>query len=1023
MKQDVLQDADKYMKERRRKKWWHKVVISLAAIVVFCTTYALILPAVTLEKDAPAEEEQAGEVMKVSEVEGEISTPKFAPITNDSAFVYELTSDGSSVLSIREESQCRLLSVRENDKIQYDFSVQTKSYTDESFGEGRVKFEFVLPMTSEEAAFDLKSMEWLDDSDKYAPIVSEEERLVGEQRVVCQVLTGYKNLASKDGTPVIPGKFSEQVVVTLKKAEAGESFSLQISAAMENSSWNEICEKHHSRETCTVTSDKYTVLTSVTEEEEQEIYERFSQEIDELEKLGELDEGGHQTAEKLLDRIQEAYNLGLLTEEKYVKLCDRVNGLLDDEEQETIAEAAEGTNWMRLRDSGWFEEYSDSGNSSDVNTVTETMTAKKLKASADEGEVAEAGNVPPSDVQVNGRGGEKTSEDGTVTVSKTISGTDLENVFDITLRVQTNQNISEVANEPDMAVVIVMDISNTMNTNFCGVTRYAAAMTAAEQFLDSFADNNTLGVSKVGYVAFNTDAHKIFGLQKCTNENDANALKNTMRTETGKIINASGYSSSHSRFTNIEAGLAMASDMLNAVTNKNKFIIFLSDGFPTTYISSGYSGYDPYDSTGRRFYDHVLNKKCLYGTSYSDEAAIRARNKAKAIKGSGTMIFSIGVDVGGQTIQTYVHQSENANGFSVVDRTSTRYEIGDAESDASYKNWLRNRIGSGYYYDSTDSTGLNNAFKTIFEEIKKKTIAGSQADWVAADPIPISGAVANVEFIGLYDIKDKLVDGPLSGSNEEGAENTAKFVSEKKAIDWDLKQSGYQKSGEGLTTTYTYHLVYRVRLKNEECSFGEGTVYPTNATTTLHYRIIEGTEENLKISDPKTVDFPIPSVKGYVSELSFDKVDNHENPLAGAEFTLRHDTTKCAECRGDGKSVRVKDMTALSGPDGKVKFESIPSGHTYVLTETKVPDDYTTTGDIYWVVVAYDKVKVEVLASDKKTKKEWDGKIVNNIYYELPNTGGTGTIPYAAGGVLLISASGFLLYIHIKRRKEGIASS
>ena len=193
-----------------------------------------------------------------------------------------------------------------------------------------------------------------------------------------------------------------------------------------------------------------------------------------------------------------------------------------------------------------------------MNTVTETMTAKKLKASADEGEVAEAGKVPPSDVQVKDKGGEKISEDETVKVSKTISGTDLENVFDITLKVQTNQNISEVANEPDMAVVIVMDISNTMKSNFGEVTRYAAAMTAAEQFLDSFADNNTLGVSKVGYVAFNTDAHEIFGLQKCTNRNDANALKNTMRTETGKIINAKDYSSSHSRFTNIEAGLAMA---------------------------------------------------------------------------------------------------------------------------------------------------------------------------------------------------------------------------------------------------------------------------------------------------------------------------------------------------------------------------------------------------------------------------------------------------------------------------------
>ena len=318
---------------------------------------------------------------------------------------------------------------------------------------------------------------------------------------------------------------------------------------------------------------------------------------------------------------------------------------------------------------------------------------------------------------------------------------------------------------------------------------------------------------------------------------------------------------------------------------------------------------------------------------------------------------------------------------------------------------------------------MNNAFKTIFEEIKKKTIAGSQADWVAADPIPISGSVANVEFIGLYDIEDKLVDGPLSGSNEEYAENTAKFVSKDNAIDWDLKQSGYKKSVDGLTTTYTYHLVYRVRLKNEEHSFGEGTVYPTNDTTTLYYRIIEGTEENLKISDPKTVNFPIPSVKGYVSELSFDKVDNHGNPLAGAEFKLSHDTKKCAECRGDGNSVGVEDMRASSDADGKVKFKSIPSGHTYVLTETKVPDDYTTTGDIYRVVVAYDKVKVEVLASDKKTKKEWDGKIVNNIYYELPNTGGTGTIPYTVGGILLISASGFLLYIHIKRRKEGIASS
>ncbi len=113
----------------------------------------------------------------------------------------------------------------------------------------------------------------------------------------------------------------------------------------------------------------------------------------------------------------------------------------------------------------------------------------------------------------------------------------------------------------------------------------------------------------------------------------------------------------------------MASDMLGDVNNEHKYIIFLSDGFPTTYISGGYNGYDPYDTTGARFYDKVLNKPCTYGTSYSDEAAIRARNEADRIKNSGIKIFSIGVDVGGQTIQHYITQSEKANGFSVVDRT------------------------------------------------------------------------------------------------------------------------------------------------------------------------------------------------------------------------------------------------------------------------------------------------------------------------------------------------------------------
>lgn len=50
MAKDALQGAEKYTKAHLRKKRWYQMVTCLAAVVVFCTTYALILPAITLEK-------------------------------------------------------------------------------------------------------------------------------------------------------------------------------------------------------------------------------------------------------------------------------------------------------------------------------------------------------------------------------------------------------------------------------------------------------------------------------------------------------------------------------------------------------------------------------------------------------------------------------------------------------------------------------------------------------------------------------------------------------------------------------------------------------------------------------------------------------------------------------------------------------------------------------------------------------------------------------------------------------------
>lgn len=56
MEHNVLSRAAEFIKAQRRKKRWTKAVSAMAAVVVFCTTYALILPAITLQAECGKEE-------------------------------------------------------------------------------------------------------------------------------------------------------------------------------------------------------------------------------------------------------------------------------------------------------------------------------------------------------------------------------------------------------------------------------------------------------------------------------------------------------------------------------------------------------------------------------------------------------------------------------------------------------------------------------------------------------------------------------------------------------------------------------------------------------------------------------------------------------------------------------------------------------------------------------------------------------------------------------------------------------
>ena len=111
---------------------------------------------------------------------------------------------------------------------------------------------------------------------------------------------------------------------------------------------------------------------------------------------------------------------------------------------------------------------------------------------------AQESPAPASAVQITANGEEQSFADGKVKISKLIQGTNTENVFDITLNVETTQSHETVILTPPAAVSLVIDTSASMDAQVNGEedgrtvsrTRLYWAKKAAVEFLEQFADPN-----------------------------------------------------------------------------------------------------------------------------------------------------------------------------------------------------------------------------------------------------------------------------------------------------------------------------------------------------------------------------------------------------------------------------------------------------------------------------------------------------------------------------------------------------
>ena len=613
--------------------------------------------------------------------------------------------------------------------------------------------------------------------------------------------------------------------------------------------------------------------------------------------------------------------------------------------------------------------------------------------------------------QVANLGGCNSNSNDGVTVCKTISESNLENYFDITLSVETTSKIEEITKAQDLAVVLVMDISNTMNYGLTsetttGDTRLSVAKSSAIDFINKFYDysKNSNAVRQIGMVTFNKDSNDVFnGLQNVNTQSKVNDLNNKIN----KITAPSGVDI---KWTNMESGLKRAKNLLAKSNVKNKYIIFLTDGLPTTYIESNYKGYIPLKSDHTKYSEHrvgnfynyeidvPIGNKDWSGTNYSDLGARRAEELALNIKNSGIKIYSIGVGITGQytlyhlqyndkgshanTVDTdteernYIYYSNNGykipRYYAVLPRVdvpsknaTTNSSVKAKYDDTSYyKTWLSEYIGSDnlgtskdnrkYYYDSDNKKALEDAYNNIFEDIKEMTSQEINASWVAKDPLNTNDQINNIQFIGLYDDNSVLKDSLNINNVDES--NTATYNTSKDTITWDLKNSTrteIKRQENGVETTYyRYEVKYRIRLENELSNFISEKNYATNGKTFLNYVIIETINGVNVRSELKTIEFKIPEVIGYLGELTFNKISNYNNiPLNGIKFELKHDSN-CL-CMKERKHIDENYHMESISNNGVVTFNNIPSGHSYKLYEVSSDGLHEVDKTEYEVNVSY----------------------------------------------------------------------
>ena len=192
---------------------------------------------------------------------------------------------------------------------------------------------------------------------------------------------------------------------------------------------------------------------------------------------------------------------------------------------------------------------------------------------------------------------------------------------------------------------------------------------------------------------------------------------------------------------------------------------------------------------------------------------------------------------------------------------------------------------------------------------------------------------------------------------------------------------------------------------------------------------------------------PGPDTKAYTYGVTVTKVGNEDAKLAGAEFKLYSDANCTDEIKFVGANgVYTKATAAQEGSaaaalvtdaNGMLKLQGLGDG-TYYLKETKAPGGYNLPQNPVTTIILTDAEgaadgKSDGILDDTTTGATGttikagsvviNGKVLNMTLvnattdFELPVTGGMGTIMFTAVGVVLMAGGVLLVVLNLKRRK------